>query len=62
MHIVNFPCPRCAVEHTMRRSDGRPLCINCLLRRRSTRADASPERSGTPNAASQSGYPPGSAA
>ena len=34
MYAVTFPCPRCAVERTMRQSDGRPVCVNCLLRRR----------------------------
>lgn len=33
-YIVALPCPRCAAERTMRRSDGRTLCLNCLLRRR----------------------------
>jgi hypothetical protein len=39
MYIVNLPCPRCAVEHTMLRSDGRLLCINCLLHHRPAVAD-----------------------
>jgi hypothetical protein len=34
MYIVNFPCPRCAVERTVRLSGDRPSCLNCLLRRR----------------------------
>ena len=39
MYIVNLPCPRCAVEHTVLRSDGRLLCINCLLRRQPATLD-----------------------
>ena len=39
MHIVNFPCPRCTVEQTVLRSDGRLLCINCLLRRQPATLD-----------------------
>jgi hypothetical protein len=34
VYIVNFPCPRCAVERTVRLSVDRPGCLNCLLRRR----------------------------
>jgi hypothetical protein len=39
MYIVNLPCQRCAVEHTMLRSDGRLLCMNCLLHRRPATED-----------------------
>jgi hypothetical protein len=34
MYVVAFPCPRCAVERTVRQSNGQALCLNCLLRRR----------------------------
>jgi hypothetical protein len=39
MHVVNFRCPRCAVEQTVLRSDGSLLCINCLLRRQPATLD-----------------------
>jgi len=39
MHVVAFPCPRCTVEQTVLRSDGRLLCINCLLRRQPATLD-----------------------
>jgi hypothetical protein len=37
MFIVGRPCPDCGVRETVNLSDGRPLCLNCLLRRRPTR-------------------------
>jgi len=40
MCIVNHSCRRCAVEHTMLRSDGRLLCVNRLLRRQPAIMDA----------------------
>jgi hypothetical protein len=61
MYLVHVPCPRCAVEHTMRLSDGRPFCINCLLHRRSTSVDTSAGRSASLSPASRFEYPPGSA-
>ena len=33
MFVVDRACPRCAVRHTVNMSDGRPLCVNCTLRR-----------------------------
>ena len=39
MHVVNFACPRCTVQQTVLRSDGRLLCINCLLRRQPATLD-----------------------
>jgi hypothetical protein len=58
MYIVNFPCPRCAAERTVRLSAGRPLCLSCLLRRR--RADVG--GCAAPEPASGAEHAPGSAA
>ena len=40
MNIVDFPCSGCGVKHTLLRSDGRQLCLNCLLCRRGTEVGA----------------------
>ena len=39
MHVVNFRCPRCTVEQTVLKSDGRLLCLNCLLHRQPATLD-----------------------
>jgi hypothetical protein len=62
MYIVNFPCRRCAVEHTMLRSDGRLLCINCLLRRQPAVMDAADRRLTLPRPPSRFVPAPASAA
>ena len=33
MFVITRSCPSCGVRQTVEMSDGRPLCLNCTLRR-----------------------------
>jgi hypothetical protein len=62
MYAVYSPCPRCAVQHTMRLPDDRMLCLNCLLRRRRAGAGDPLGRTAATSSATRAEYRPRPAA